>query len=115
MNCEQDLDISQLETELQTISTNVRVVAHKCEGNSRDLLSLLRTLELLHREIREEKFNISLPETRNDLYQLLKEIEETGGWPYIERMKLQTLLVNLLEVDSSSSEGEQLENQPPQS
>jgi hypothetical protein len=41
-------------------------------------------------------FEPSLPNTRKDLYGLLRDIEETGGWPYIERMKLQMLMEKLL-------------------
>ncbi|MGH2413176.1 MAG: hypothetical protein ACRDEA_05710, partial [Microcystaceae cyanobacterium] len=75
------------------------------------LLSVLRTLEHLHREIQEKLFEPSLPDTRNALYQLLREIEETGGWPYIERMKLQVLLSHLsTEVarPEQSEDGEKL-------
>ncbi|MEY2834005.1 MAG: hypothetical protein RLZZ574_3264, partial [Cyanobacteriota bacterium] len=37
----------------------------------------------------------ALPQTRNDLYKFVKDIEEKGGWPYIERMRLTDLLKNL--------------------
>jgi hypothetical protein len=40
-------------------------------------------------------FQVSLPDNRQALYALLKDIESQGGWPYIERMKLQSLLANL--------------------
>ena len=59
---------------------------------------LLRTLEDLHRRIQEQIFQPSLPDTRKNLYDLLREIEETGGWPYIERMKLQALLANFCRI-----------------
>lgn len=95
MNCRQDKDYGQLVTVQQEITTTVRALVKKCEGDSGQILSWLRTLELLHREIREEMFLPSLPDTRNSLYYLLKEIQETGGWPYIERMKLQEMLINL--------------------
>jgi hypothetical protein len=57
---------------------------------------LLRHLEELHRQIREEIFEPSLPNIRNDLYNLLRDIDESGGWPYIERMKLRALMHHLL-------------------
>lgn len=68
------------------------------EGNKEDilfLLFLLRSLEQVHRDIRSNLFEVSLPSTRNDLYNLVKDIEEEGGWPYIERMKLKELLRNM--------------------
>ncbi|MGK7872722.1 MAG: hypothetical protein AB4426_05235 [Xenococcaceae cyanobacterium] len=114
MNSNQDLDSSQLDAELQEISANVWALAKKCPGDSRVLLSLLRTLELLHREIREEMFQPSLPDTRKALYQFLKEIEETGGWPYIERMKLQAFLSNLQDTDLTITAPEQLPSESPE-
>ncbi len=83
---------SQLSERIQEIVAMVQSVASDCNGDTQNLLTLLRTLETLHRQIRCEMFEPSLPNTRNTLYQILKEIEETGGWPYIERMKLQQFL-----------------------
>jgi hypothetical protein len=40
-------------------------------------------------------FQASLPDNRQALYALLKDIEESGGWPYVERLKLRSLLSNL--------------------
>ena len=73
---------------LQEIVVKVNKVAEQCDGDAQALLDLLRVLETLHREIRANQFEPSLPNTRNDLYEFLKDIDETGGWPYIERMKL---------------------------
>ncbi|ACK65212.1 hypothetical protein PCC8801_1142 [Rippkaea orientalis PCC 8801] len=86
---------SPLSERLQEIVTVVQSIAFDCNGDTQNLLSLLRTLESLHRQIRCELFEPSLPDTRNTLYELLKDMEETGGWPYIERMKLQKLLENV--------------------
>ena len=61
-------------------------------SNSLKLLELLRTIEALHREIRDDLFQQSLPDNRQALYALVRDIEAKGGWPYIHRMKLQTLL-----------------------
>jgi hypothetical protein len=44
-------------------------------------------------------FQVSLPDNRQALYALLKDIEEEGGWPYIDRMRLRSLLKNFSEVD----------------
>jgi hypothetical protein len=59
------------------------------------LLALLRTLERLHQEIRDSFFQDALPDNRQALYNLLRDIETSGGWPYIHRMKLQSLLKQL--------------------
>lgn len=85
----------QWQSELQTIDTAVRALAQHCQGDSLAIVALLRRLEELHREIRDGIFQASLPDNRQGLYKLLKDIEAEGGWPYIERMKLQSLLVNL--------------------
>ncbi len=97
MNFDKDSDSRQLETELQAITTDIRQMAHRHRSNSRALLALLRALEQTHREIQENLFQVSLPDNRQELYALLRDIEETGGWPYIERMRLRSLLSNLPE------------------
>ena len=81
--------------QLKTIIQDIKVIADKNSDDPLQLLALLRQLEQIHRQIRTEMFETSLPETRNDLYQFVKDIEEKGGWPYIERMKLEQLLKNL--------------------
>ena len=91
-----DFDLDQLSYELQDITKAVRSLAQSCQEDSLALLAVLRQLEELHREIREELFQSSLPNTRQALHSVLKDIEARGGWPYIERMRLQSLLVNLL-------------------
>jgi hypothetical protein len=61
-------------------------------------------LESLHRQIRTEQFEPSLPNTRKDLYTFLKDVEESGGWPYIERGKLQTFLQHWMPPEESSGQ-----------
>lgn len=78
--------------DLDAIAQRVRGVASTMQGESHLLLALLRLLEMLHREIREGLFQSSLPENRQALYALLRDIETNGGWPYINRMKLQEFL-----------------------
>ena len=107
MDCEQDLTSTVQDNALQEILGKTWSIAAKKPEDSLFLLSVLRSLELIHRQIRTEMFEPSLPETRNDLYQLVKDIEEKGGWPYIERMKLQNLLRNM---ESNTCE----DNQPSQ-
>lgn len=70
-------------------------VARENQHDVLELLAILRTLESLHREIREQYFQDALPNNRHGLYSLLIEIEENGGWPYIDRLKIQSLLANL--------------------
>ncbi len=102
MNCEKDSDSRQLEIELQSITTALRTLASRYRGNSRTLLALLRTLEQTHREIYEDLFQASLPSNRQELYALLRDIEEAGGWPYIERMRLRSLLSHLPDLEAQT-------------
>ena len=90
----QDSDTSKNDSHsiLEDTAKSVRALAQKNRGDSLFLLSLLRDLEKIHRQIRVEFFEDALPQTRNDLYQFVRNIEEKGGWPYIERMRLKELL-----------------------
>ncbi|MGC9502736.1 hypothetical protein [Baaleninema sp.] len=81
--------------QLQEISQRVRAIARECDGDAKALLDLLRLLECLHREICEEQFQPALPQTRQSLYACLREIELKGGWPYIPRMRMRTLLAHI--------------------
>ena len=56
------------------------------------LLDLLRRIEHLHRSIQDGPFRSSLPSDRNGLFTLLSEMESSGGWPYIPRLQLRTLM-----------------------
>ncbi|MGL5084006.1 MAG: hypothetical protein ACRC8A_21175 [Microcoleaceae cyanobacterium] len=66
-------------------------------GDPLALLALLRTLESLHQEIRDSLFQETLPDNRQALYHLLREIESQGGWPYIPRMSLRSLQEKILD------------------
>ena len=66
--------------------------ARELEGQPEALLVLLRSLEQLHRSIQDGPFRASLPADRNALFQLLSEMERSGGWPYIPRLQLRTFL-----------------------
>lgn len=83
-------------TSLEKIAAITRLVAEQHRGHSLELLAVLRLLERLHQDIRDSLFQDSLPDNRQALYALLRDIETSGGWPYIHRMKLQALLVHLL-------------------
>lgn len=98
------VNMDNLDVNLQKIGHELWVIAEKNQEDSLSLLSVLRTLEEIHRKIRTEMFEPSLPKTRNDLYQLVRDIEEKGGWPYIQRMKLKSLLQHLeTEIPSDNS------------
>jgi fido (protein-threonine AMPylation protein) len=96
-----------LNERLQQISTIGLQLAVDYQHQTDELLAILRTLEELHRHIREDFFQPALPQSRHSLYSLLMEIESQGGWPYIERMRLQDLLQAMVadtpdEVESSA-------------
>jgi len=86
---------SDLPEDLQQLTQRVRVAAEVRTGNCIALLELLRLLESLHFEIRDTMFRDALPDNRQRLYRLLKDIEQEGGWPYIKRMQLLALLEHL--------------------
>ncbi|NJL66897.1 MAG: hypothetical protein HC849_07170 [Oscillatoriales cyanobacterium RU_3_3] len=87
-----DLESGKLQSQLQSLTEEIRILAESCQGDSLLLLAVLRALESLHREIRDGLFQASLPDNRQALYKLLRNIEAHGGWPYIHRMKLRSLL-----------------------
>jgi hypothetical protein len=89
--CQQQKNNSRLES----IAMAIRAEAQSGQGNVLALLALLRLLEGLHQDIRDNFFMESLPNDRQALYTLLKNIEDEGGWPFIQRMKLRSLLANL--------------------
>lgn len=98
-----DLEAEQSRPGLQAIAEAVRSEALICQGDSLALLALLRTLESLHREIHDGFFQPSLPVSRQALYSLLKDIETSGGWPYIPRLRLRSLLEKFLDDPHNSS------------
>ncbi|MBV8887284.1 MAG: hypothetical protein JO235_25270 [Chroococcidiopsidaceae cyanobacterium CP_BM_RX_35] len=90
-----NFDTEQWQSELQAVATIVRTLAQGKQGDSLALLALLRKLEELHREIRDGIFQASLPDNRQALYTMLKDIQSEGGWPYIQHMKLEAFFTNL--------------------
>jgi hypothetical protein len=90
--------------ELDQLAQSIRSIAEDSQGDVTALLGLLRVLEVLHREIREGSFQEVLPSNRQALYTLLKDIESSGGWPYIPRMRLREFLRNLIIDDETCSE-----------
>ncbi len=106
-------DTDRLEPNLQYIADAVRTLASRSENDSLALLALLRMLEGLHQEIRDNLFQASLPDNRRALYSLLKDIEASGGWPYIHRMKLRSLLVNFQDTTTDTDRSARLFNLTP--
>jgi hypothetical protein len=86
---------SPMPPDLQRVAHEIKDIAKKAQGDSLELLALLRMLEGAHREVCEGLFQESLPDNRRALYSLLKDIEAQGGWPYIHRMRLHSFLTNL--------------------
>jgi hypothetical protein len=84
-----------LQASLHAIAEELKELAASHQGNPQDLLAILRILESTHQEIRDRWFQHALPDNRQDFYNLLQDIEANGGWPYIERMRLQALLAKL--------------------
>lgn len=82
----------------------VDAAAKSREGNCPALLKLLRILDELHSEIRDTLFREALPDNRQRLYRLLKDMEQEGGWPYIRRMKITELLENIKEDAEDTEE-----------
>jgi len=80
------------QSRLQEITAAVQSAAENSRGDTLALLNLLRVLEELHQVIREDLFQDALPTNRQELYNLLKDIETEGGWPYIPRMRIGALL-----------------------
>ena len=97
---------SVLMAKIDRLMNEVLNLAHQSEEDTMVLVTILRKLEFIHRQIREELFEPSLPNTRHDLYSLLKDIDETGGWPYIERMRLRNICEKFLQASENVEQGE---------
>lgn len=92
---------SAIENELKKSVSEIWNLAEKSQDNIFDVLLILRELELLHRNIRQEMFDPALPDTRHRLYLLLRHIEEVGGWPYIERMRVKDICEKLISEEQT--------------
>ena len=113
----QDQDSNSIDSDslLKNTAKDICALAEQHQQDSLFLLSLLRDLEQIHRRIRVDYSESALPQTRNDLYQFVRDIEDKGGWPYIERMRLKDLLRNLendqVSKDTATQKGH-LQQQP---
>jgi hypothetical protein len=86
--------------QIEEIANEILEIADRWKGDPIALLHLLRSLEQVHHSIQDDYFQSALPDSRQALYALLRDIEENGGWPYIQRWKLQELFANLSEAQS---------------
>lgn len=91
---------------LVSLSKIVGELVEENQGNAIGLVEVLRLLERLHRGITEGAFQDALPHNRQELYKLMRIIEEEGGWPHIPKMKLHMLYSHLIE---SAPEDESME------
>jgi hypothetical protein len=98
---------------LEQIVAQIQEIADRDRADPLALLLLLRTLEQIHREIQQGYFQSALPNSRQSLFALLRDIEENGGWPYIQRWKLQELLANLPESEQLRSDWQNLDRHRP--
>ena len=89
---------NDLKASLKDYEEKLLALANESRDDLWKLLVILRGIEDVHRHIREELFEPSLPNNRQKLYQLLKEVDELGGWPYIPRMRLQEFFINYQEA-----------------
>lgn len=94
---------TELSQRLEPLLQEIMAIAADHEGNGQAQLLVLRQLELLHRKICEDYFYHTLPERRRDLYNLLRDMEENGGWPYIARPKLKLLTEALLAAEAEAN------------
>jgi hypothetical protein len=113
MTHHQNLDFESPETAIADALEALWYVAQKSKNNSLQLLEILRKLENLHQEIRDTLFQESLPDNRQALYVLLKDIETNGGWPYIYRTKLLELLDRLTQEEINQLLSDDLPPSPP--
>jgi hypothetical protein len=100
------IELNRLPDDLQHLARIIETAALKRRGDEIALLELLRLLEQLHGFIRDEWFQPTLPTNRQRLYALLRDIEVNGGWPYIQRMRLRSLLEHLELEEQTSGEVE---------
>ena len=96
------ISAEDLPPDLRQIKLAIEQAAQARAGACVELLMLLRLLEDLHRTILEGAFRESLPNTRQELYQVLQELEEAGDWPYLPRLHIQALMQQLKDWPQSS-------------
>jgi hypothetical protein len=111
MNYQRKFGSQELLAKLKVLAEDIATLATEHQGEIIDLLAILRSLEQSHRQVREEWFQDALPSNRQVLYSLLRDIEESGGWPYIERGTVRSLLSQLREEQVHNQVHNQGDNQ----
>lgn len=81
--------------ELTDVYKALMALAQERQDDCVGLLELLRFLETLHGQIRDNYYVSSLPQNRGELYALLKEMEDRDGWPLLPRTETRSLLRRL--------------------
>ena len=89
--------------ELNDVYKTLTDLAKKRQDDCMGLLELLRFLETLHGQIRDNYYISSLPQSRGELYVLLKEMEDQDGWPLLPRTETRSLLKRLDSVGDGNN------------
>ena len=98
-----NVEKNKLKENVKQLTKGIQELAEESQDELFDILYILQELESLHSHIRKQMFEPSLPDTRHRLYLLMKHLEEVGGWPYIERMRLRNLCANL-QIENPNSQ-----------
>lgn len=99
-----DKNGAYLTDDLDVIATLIRTSAQKRKGDCFALIALLKTIGGLHDEIRDGLFQDALPDNRQALYTLLRDLETQGGWPQVQSVRFQALLEKFI-PEPSADEG----------
>ncbi|PZU94427.1 MAG: hypothetical protein DCE90_15020 [Pseudanabaena sp.] len=90
-------------SELEENTERLWQIAQSQSDNPEALLQILRVLEATHKRIRDDLFQPALPNSRHELFNLLRDIETNGGWPHIYRMKVNEICKYLEQSDDEDS------------
>ncbi|AGY57015.1 hypothetical protein [Gloeobacter kilaueensis] len=87
--------------DLQPILDALVDAADKRTGDAIELLKMLRFLENLHLWLRDNYYMEALPTNRQELFDLLMQMEQQGNWPHLPRTQLRTLIGRLIQSGSA--------------
>jgi small-conductance mechanosensitive channel len=96
---------------LKALLAELSSLSQELANQPEALVNLLRQLEQLHRQIQDGPLRGSLPSDRHKLFELLQNLEQSGGWPYIPRPQLHNFLRQLQQQPFEGPETP--EHQPP--
>jgi len=80
--------------DLEELQLHVSRLAQERQGNFRQLLELLHCLEDAYIFVREGPYMEALPDTRHELFRLLKDMEN-DNWPLLPKPQIRVLLNHL--------------------